>query len=147
MSHSHAAPEPSEPLWVERVGPKTYVGRNARGAEVRIGPQEDDGVFSPGELLKIALAACSTMSAERPVLRRLGTEDAAISGAVRSVKASGHNRYATLLTELVLPIDGLEEDLVAEIVEVARRSVAKGCTVGRTLEAGARIELSVTGEA
>lgn len=148
MTHHHDAhPGPSEPLWVERVGPKTYVARNGRGAEVRIGPHTDDGVFSPGELLKVALAACSTMSAERPVLRRLGTDDAPITGAVRSVKSPGHNRYETLLTELVLPLDGLEPAAREEIEEVARRAVAKGCTVGRTIEAGAVIELTVSGEA
>jgi uncharacterized OsmC-like protein len=147
MSHDHGAPpEPSDPLWVERVGPKTYVARNARGAQVRIGPHGDDGVFSPGELLKVALAACSTMSAERPVLRRLGTPDAPISGAVRSIKSPGHNRYETLLTELVLPVDGIDADRRAEIEEVARHAVAKSCTVGRTLEAGAAVRLTVTGE-
>ena len=43
-------------LWVERTGTRTYVGRNGRGAEVQIGPLENAGSFSPGELLKVALA-------------------------------------------------------------------------------------------
>jgi uncharacterized OsmC-like protein len=143
-AHEHA---PSDALWVERTGPKTYVGRNERGAEVRIGQHDHDGVFSPGELLKIALAACSTMSAEKPVLRRLGTEDAPIFGGVRSVKASGHNRYGTLLTELVLPLAGLSPEEREEIVQVARRAVEKGCTVGRTLEHGAHVNVTVSDEA
>lgn len=142
--HQHA---PSEALWVERTGPKTYVGRNERGAEVLIGQHDHDGVFSPGELLKIALAACSTMSAERPVLRRLEKEDAPIFGAVRSIKASGHNRYGTLLTELVLPLAGLDPELRDEIEHAARRAVEKWCTVGRTLEHGAHIEITISDEA
>lgn len=137
------APAPSPTLWVERVGDKTYIGRNERGAEVRIGPADDDGVFSPGELLKVALAACCTMSAERPVLRRLGTQ-APISAGVASVKAPGQNRYATLLTELVLPIQGLPPEEQAQYEAIARRAVETGCTVGRTLEAGARVVLTVS---
>lgn len=140
------APEPTPALWVERVGDKTYIGRNDRGAEVSIGTHEHDGVFSPGELLKIALAACSTMSAERPVLRRLGHEGP-ITAGVSSIKESGHNRYAQLLTELVLPIASAPPELREEIVAAARRAVTKGCTVGRTLEAGATIELTISDEA
>jgi uncharacterized OsmC-like protein len=138
---------PSDSLWVERVGPKTYVGRNERGAEVRIGQHDHEGVFSPGELLKIALAACSTMSAERPVLRRLGAEDAPIFGGVRSVKAHGHNRYSGLLTELVLPLAGLTAEAREEVAQAALRAVAKGCTVGRTLEHGAHVTVSISDEA
>ncbi len=131
---------------MERVGDKTYIGRNERGGEVRIGQHDHEGVISPGELLKLALAACSAMSAERPVLRRLG-EDLPISAGVSSVKASGENRYETLLTELVLPLAGLSEEDREQIDAIARRAVVKGCTVGRTLEAGAHIDLTISPEA
>ncbi len=139
-------PQPTPALWVERVGDKTYVGRNERGAEVQIGTRAHDGVFSPGELLKLALAACSAMSAERPVLRRLG-EEGPVHAGVSSVKAPGENRYATLLTELVLPLAGLPEDEHEKALAIARRAVTTGCTVGRTLEAGAAVALSVSDEA
>lgn len=139
-------PEGVPTLRVERVGPKTYIGRNERGAEVRIGTHGTDGVFSPGELLKIALAACSAMSAERPVLRRLGAVGP-ISAGVVSDKAHGENRYATLHTELVLPLAGLPEDERVAYLAIARRAVESGCTVGRTLEAGAHIELTFSNEA
>ena len=46
-------------LWVERTGIRRFTGRSSRGAEVLIGSDGDDGVFTPGELLKIALAGCS----------------------------------------------------------------------------------------
>ena len=134
---------PSPPLWVERVGTKTYVGTNDRGAEVRVGPHTDDGVFSPGELMKVALAACSGMSAERGVDRRLGA-DTPIKVAVRSVAGTGENRYARLLTELVIPISDLSEEDRKLLVAVAKRAVDVGCTVGRTIEASAQVELTVT---
>lgn len=145
----HGAAEPHEPtpaLWVERVGDKTYVGRNERGGQVLIGQHGHDGVISPGELLKLALAACSAMSAERPVLRRLG-EDLPITAGVSSVKASGDNRYERLITELVLPLAGLSPEDREQVEVIARRAVTKGCTVGRTIEAAAHIDLAVSGEA
>ena len=43
------------PLHITREGPRSFIGRNARGAEVRIGGSDADGVFSPGELLHLAL--------------------------------------------------------------------------------------------
>lgn len=141
--HAH---EPTPALWVERVGEKAYVGRNERGAEVRVGQHDIDGAFSPSELLKIALAACSAMSAEKPVLRRLGT-DGPITAGVSSVKAHGENRYERLLTELVLPMRGLDPEDREDIVAAARRAVAKGCTVGRTIEASASVEVTVSDQA
>ncbi|AMO60910.1 hypothetical protein MPHLCCUG_02092 [Mycolicibacterium phlei] len=59
-------------LWVERTGARRYTGRSSRGAEVLIGSEDVEGVFTPGELLKIALAACSGMASDIPLQRRLG---------------------------------------------------------------------------
>jgi uncharacterized OsmC-like protein len=141
MTTTSSEPQPSPPLWVDRVGTKTYVGRNDRGAEVRLGPHTDDGVFSPGELLKIALAACSGMSAERAVQRRLGP-DTPIRVGVRSVPGPGQNRYARLLTEVVIPLEGLSPEDTELLVSVAKRAIDAGCTVGRTLEANAHVEIA-----
>ena len=61
-------------LWVERSGVRRYTGRSSRGAEVLVGSEDVEGVFTPGELMKIALAACSGMSSDQPVRRRLGDD-------------------------------------------------------------------------
>ena len=61
-------------LWVERTGIRRYTGRSSRGAEVLIGSVTDDGVFPPGELLKIALAGCSGLSRDKPRRRRIGDD-------------------------------------------------------------------------
>ena len=58
-------------LWVERTGTRRYTGRSSRGAEVLVGSEDVQGVFTPGELMKIALAACSGMSSDFPLARRL----------------------------------------------------------------------------
>ena len=74
-------------LWVERTGVRRYTGRSTRGAEVLVGSEDVEGVFTPGELMKIALAACSGMASDAPLQRRLGDDYAAtikVSGACRS---------------------------------------------------------------
>src|SRR6202011_3294457 len=71
-------------LWVERTGVRRYTGRSSRGAEVLVGSEDVEGVFTPGELIKIALAACTGMSSDHPLARRLGDDYAAtvrVSGA------------------------------------------------------------------
>ena len=71
-------------LWVERTGVRRYTGRSTRGAEVLVGSEDVEGVFTPGELMKIALAACSGMSSDQPLRRRLGDDYEAtirVSGA------------------------------------------------------------------
>jgi uncharacterized OsmC-like protein len=108
-----------------------------------VGHHTDEGVFSPGELLKVALAACSGMSAERAIQRRLG-EDTAIHVSVRSVPGPGQNRYAELLTDVLVPLDGLSDEDRERFVEVALKAIAAGCTVGRTLEANAHLRTTIT---
>ena len=71
-------------LWVERTGVRRYTGRSTRGAQVLVGNEDVEGVFTPGELMKIALAACSGMASDAPLQRRLGDDYQAtikVSGA------------------------------------------------------------------
>lgn len=45
---------PADSVWVERVGPREYVGHNDRGATVRFAGAGVEGAFTPGEVLKLA---------------------------------------------------------------------------------------------
>ena len=98
-------------LWVQRTGTRRYTGQSSRGAEVLIGSEDVEGVFTPGELLKIALAACTGMSSDKPLSRRLGDDyDATIrvSGA-----ADRENEVYPVLTE-TLDVDLSELDPEAD---------------------------------
>jgi uncharacterized OsmC-like protein len=132
-------------LWVERTGTRRYTGHSSRGAEVLIGSEDVDGVFTPGELLKIALAACSGMSSDHPLARRLGDDYAAtvrVSGA-----ADRDNEIYPLLEEsLEVDMSGLTEDEVARLVTVVSRAVDQVCTVGRTLRSGTTVNFEVVDE-
>ncbi|WP_420114928.1 OsmC family protein [Pseudactinotalea sp.] len=123
-------------LQVERTGTRQGVATNGRGAELRFGPVEADGAFTPGELLALALAACNLMSADPPLTRRLG-DDARVTGSVTTVKDVPGNAYVDSTVELAIEgAEGLDGEAWAELVDVASRSIERACTVGRTLESG-----------
>ncbi|GGG06870.1 hypothetical protein GCM10007304_21160 [Rhodococcoides trifolii] len=129
-------------LWVERTGTRRYTGKSSRGAEVLIGSEDVDGVFTPGELLKIALAACTGMSSDTPLARRLGDDYDA------TVKVSGdadreNELYPELNEVLQLDLSELDPDARERLLSVVGRAVDKVCTVGRTLKAGTTVNLTI----
>ena len=129
-------------LWVERTGSRRYTGYSSRGAQVLVGSEDVDGVFTPGELLKIALAACSGMSSDEPLARRLGDDYKA------AVKVSGaadreQERYPLLEETLELDLSGLSEDQKERLLVVVNRAVDLVCTVGRPLKSGPTVNFEV----
>ncbi|MHA7653065.1 OsmC family protein [Mycobacterium sp. ML4] len=129
-------------LWVQRTGTRRYTGHSSRGAQVLIGSEDVDGVFTPGELMKIALAACSGMSSDQPLARRLGDDYRAVvrvSGA-----ADRDNEVYPLLEEkLELDLSGLTQQDKERLLVVVNRAIDAVCTVGRTLKAGTRVTFEV----
>ncbi|MGB5111385.1 MAG: OsmC family protein [Mycobacterium sp.] len=129
-------------LWVERTGVRRYTGRSTRGAEVPVGSEDVEGVFTPGELMKIALAACSGMSSDQPLRRRLGDDYAAtirVSGAADREQ----ERYPLLEETLEVDLSGLSEDEVKRLLVVVQRAIDQVCTVGRTLKSGTEVTFEV----
>ncbi len=145
MADQNSETTPTE-LWVERTGTRRYTGRSSRGAEVLIGSETVDGVFTPGELLKIALAACSGMSSDFPLSRRLGDDyDATIK--VSGAADRENEVYPHLEEELTLDLSELDAEAQQRLVALVERSVDKVCTVGRTLKAGTKVSLTITADA
>lgn len=129
-------------LWVERTGVRRYTGRSSRGAEVLVGSEDVEGVFTPGELMKVALAACSGMASDAPLRRRLG------DGYDATVRVSGpadrdQERYPLLQETLEIDVSGLTESEVARLRTVVERAIDQVCTVGRTLKSGAEVTFEV----
>lgn len=130
-------------LWVERTGVRRYTGHSSRGAQVLIGSEDVDGVFTPGELMKIALAACSGMSSDSPLARRLGDDYHA------TVRVSGdadreHEVYPLLDETLEIDLSGLDDAEKVRVLTVVQRAVDQVCTVGRTLKAGTKVDFRVS---
>ncbi|APE36114.1 hypothetical protein BOX37_21735 [Nocardia mangyaensis] len=143
MAEQQSAPVTTAPteLWVERTGTRAYTGRSSRGAEVLIASQGVPGAFTPGELLKIALAACTGLSSDLPLSRRLGDDfDATIRV---SGDADRENEVYPQLDEVVeLDLSELDEAARERLLVTVERAVDKVCTVGRTLKAGTKVTLS-----
>ncbi|AAS05309.1 MULTISPECIES: OsmC family protein [Mycobacterium avium complex (MAC)] len=129
-------------LWVERTGTRRYTGHSSRGARVLIGSEDVDGVFTPGELLKIALAACSGMASDVPLARRLGDDYRAV------IRVSGaadreQERYPLLEETLELDLSGLSDEDRQRLLLVVHRAVDQVCTVGRTLTSGTTVNFEI----
>lgn len=129
-------------LWVERTGTRRYTGHSSRGAQVLIGSEDVEGVFTPGELLKIALAACSGMSSDLPLARRLGADYQAV------IKVSGaadreQERYPRLDETLEIDLSALSPEDKERLLVVVNRAVDQVCTVGRTLKSGTEVNFEV----
>ncbi|QLY29918.1 OsmC family protein [Nocardia huaxiensis] len=149
MSEQIAAPQTTAPaataepveLWAERTGTRAYTGRNNRGGEVFIASAGVPGAFTPGELLKIALAGCTGLSADFTLARKLGeTFDA-------TVRVSGdadreNETYPELSESFELDLSELDPETRERVLVAAQRAIDKVCTVGRTLKAGTKVNLS-----
>ncbi len=129
-------------LWVERTGVRRYTGRSSRGAEVLIGSETDEGVFTPGELLKIALAGCSGLSSDQPLRRRLGDDYPAVI-RVSGAADRDQERYPLLEEKLEIDLSGLSAEEVERLVVVVNRAIEGVCTVGRTLKSGTEVRFEV----
>jgi len=137
--------EPSQPettLWVQRTGTRRYTGHSSRGAQVLVGSEDVEGVFTPGELLKIALAACTGMSSDRPLSRRLGDDyDATIRV---SGPADRENEWYPRLDEVLeVDLSELDAEAAERLLIVVERAIDKVCTVGRTVKRGAEVRLEI----
>jgi uncharacterized OsmC-like protein len=134
---------PTRALWAERTGTRAYTGRNARGAEVLVG--DGEGEFTPGELLQLALATCSGLSADHRLSHALGADFAAVIG-VANQKNEDENRYESLTVEIVSDLSSLDEATRTRTLERSEMAIERHCTVGRTLDSGAPHTIIFTDE-
>jgi uncharacterized OsmC-like protein len=109
---------------------------------VLVGSEDVEGVFTPGELLKIALAACSGLSSDQPLARRLGDDYKAV---VRVSGAADRNQevYPLLEEALELDLSALSDEEKERLVVVVNRAIDLVCTVGRTLKSGTKVTFEV----
>ncbi|GFG76551.1 OsmC family protein [Mycobacterium botniense] len=130
-------------LWVERTGPRRYTGYSSRGAQVLVGSEDVEGVFTPGELLKIALAACSGMASDRPLARRLGEDYRAVV-TVSGPPDRAQERYPLLRETLEIDLSGLNGEEAQQVLSIVHRAVDQACTVGRTLKSGTQVIFEIS---
>jgi uncharacterized OsmC-like protein len=122
-------------LEVERTGEHAFVGRNDRGAEVRLGRAGAEGAFSPAELLQIAAAGCSAVTAEELITRRIG-EDAKFRVAVSADRREGASELDAAHVAFDVDVSTLTADQREALAGAVDRAIERLCTVSRTLKKG-----------
>ncbi|SEF26415.1 Uncharacterized OsmC-related protein [Amycolatopsis pretoriensis] len=122
-------------LEVQRDGRHSFVGRNDRGAEVRLGRTGAEGAFSPAELLQIAAAGCSAVTAEELITRRIG-EDAKFRVTVSADRREGASELDAVHVAFDVDVSTLAADQREALAGAVDRAIERLCTVSRTLKKG-----------
>jgi uncharacterized OsmC-like protein len=107
-----------------------------------MGGADVPGAFTPGELLKIALAGCTGMTSDSVVQRRLtGSTDVMIG--VDAAVHDTEDRYTDFTETMLVDLTGLDGAARAQLETAVRRAVGVGCTVGLTLLSGADVTVDI----
>jgi uncharacterized OsmC-like protein len=111
---------------------------NGRGGRVAIGSSDEQGVFTPVELLLAALGGCELVTVE-PLTAKRGHRLVRLAATVRADKIeTSRLGKVTVSYEVELP-EG--DDRAAEVFEaVAKRVHERYCTVGRALKEPTEVE-------
>lgn len=132
------------PLYLQRQGVRQYVASNSRGATVLIG--DGPGRFSPGDLLKIALAGCNAMSSDKRLADQLGEDFDQIVG-VSAEYVSAEDRFSSFEVELIQDLSRVDEGERAKLLRRAEGAIDRNCTIGHTLTRAVSYTKSFTDEA
>ncbi|MDG4865103.1 OsmC family protein [Streptomyces sp. T-3] len=126
-----------------RTGYRTWTARNDRGAEVHMGPADDEAAqpsFTPVELLLAAMGGCGGMVVDRTA-RAVEHDDLKIVvESVSKPEDDGRVGRIRVTYELDIPAEangGKAADVFARAVRLTHE---QHCTVSRTVEHGAQVE-------
>lgn len=134
----------STPVEVRREGAHSFVATNHRGGRVAIGSDTAEGSFTPGELLLAAVAACSAVTGENLVTRRLGDDAALTATADRDKDPADPHRFTAIRVALDFAADAIEDaEERTRLVSAIERAIGRACTVSRSVEGGTSISLSL----
>lgn len=116
---------------VERTDEGGFVARNDRGARVAIGGSDEEGVFTPVELLLAALGGCEIVTVE-PLTAGRGHRLVRLAATIEAEKVQP-TKLGTITVTYDVELPEGDEDAGRIFTEVARRVHEKHCTVGRAL--------------
>jgi putative redox protein len=116
---------------VERTDDGGFAARNDRGAQVAIGGSDEDGVFSPVELLLAALGGCELVTVE-PLTADRGHRLVRLAATVDAEKIAP-TRLGTITVTYDVELPPGDDDAAKVFADVAHRVHENHCTVGRAL--------------
>ncbi|WP_431900861.1 OsmC family protein [Nonomuraea sp. bgisy101] len=116
-----------------------FVATNARGARVEIGGGDEDGVFTPVELLLAAVGGCNIVTVE-PLTAKRGHRLLRLAMTVEAEKVEPSKLGPITVTyDVEVPSEQADEVFRA----VAERVEEKHCTVSRSLREGTEVRLEL----
>lgn len=118
-----------------------FVARNDRGAEVAMGGGDEQGVFTPVELLLAALGGCNIVTVE-PLTAQRGHRMTRLAMTVQAEKVDSA-RLGTITVTYDVELPEGDEKAAEVLRAVAHRVEEKYCTVSRALRDNMEIKLEL----
>ena len=130
-------------LWVERNKDGSWDAFSDDGAHIKFG--KGRGVFTPGDLMKIALAGCAALSSQFAIEHTLGDGKGA-KIVVDGTYDADSDAYINFNEQVVVDATDakLSEDDADKLKERVTRHIEKGCTVKHTYVQETRVRMDVT---
>ena len=130
-------------LWVERNKDGSWDAFSDDGAHIKFG--KGRGVFTPGDLMKIALAGCATLSSQFGIEHTLGDGKGARI-VVDGTYDADSDAYINFNEQVVVDATDakLSEEDANKLKERVTRHIEKGCTVKHTYVQETPVRMDVT---
>lgn len=130
-------------LWVERNKDGSWDAFSDDGAHIKFG--KGCGVFTPGDLMKIALAGCAALSSQFAIEHTLGDGKGA-KIVVDGTYDADSDAYINFNEQVVVDATDakLSEEDANKLKERVTRHIEKGCTVKHTYVQETPVRMDVT---
>ena len=130
-------------LWVERNKDGSWDAFCDDGAHIKFG--KGRGVFTPGDLMKIALAGCAALSSQFAIEHTLGDGKGARI-VVDGTYDADSDAYINFNEQVVVDATDakLSEEDADKLKERVTRHIEKGCTVKHTYVQETPVRMDVT---
>lgn len=125
-----------------RADKGVYDAVNARGGRLRLSTGADE-LFSPVELLLVAIAGCTGADVDFITAKRAEPERFVVRARADKVRDDAGNRLGDIrvVIDVRFPDDEGGEAARSVLPEAVRRSHDRLCTVSRTVELGTPVEV------
>ena len=130
-------------LWIERDKDGSWDAFSDDGAHIKFG--KGRGVFTPGDLMKIALAGCAALSSQFAIEHTLGDGKGARI-VVDGTYDADSDAYINFNEQVVVDATDakLSEEDADKLKERVTRHIEKGCTVKHTYVQETPVRMDVT---
>lgn len=130
-------------LWVERNKDGSWDAFSDDGAHIKFG--KGRGVFTPGDLMKIALAGCAALSSQVAIEHTLGDGKGARI-VVDGTYDADSDAYINFNEQVVVDATDakLSEEDADKLKERVTRHIEKGCTIKHTYVQETPVRMDVT---